>query len=154
MAELKIEGLEQVIAKLDKMAGVVWLRTTLITAAIMVKNEVAKYPAASEANTPYQRRWYQRGWGTKWMRKDGSVNGRQTSETLGRRWHYKRVESAGEMQMVIGNNASYAPFVQGAEKQAAFHKSRGWVTAEAALEQARPMIMRMVQDRVNEQLKG
>ena len=34
------------------------------------------------------------------------------------------------MEARVGNNASYAPFVQGRDQQAGFHARRGWKTIE------------------------
>jgi len=64
---------------------------------------------STEANTEQpDRRWYERGYGPRWRVKSGAVHGRKTSQMLGGagpsgRWGDERV---------VGNNVSYAPFVQ------------------------------------------
>ena len=104
---------------------------------------VAKYPPESEANLPRgfgsavsiatkkaQNRWYKRGYGPQWSRKDGSVGGRKTSEMLNRSWGIKRLRWG----MQLGSRASYSPVVHHHEDQANFHKARGWVTDKQAVD--------------------
>lgn len=99
--------------------------------ALEVQGEIAPYPPATIANSPSnpKRRWYERGFGPKWVLKNGAVHGRKTSETLGRRWAVKQ-RGVGA---VVGNPASYADVVHDADKQARFHGQRGWVTDKEAL---------------------
>jgi len=90
---------------------------------------VAKYPPATEANQP-NHRWYERGYGPRWSRKDGTVGGRKTSEMLNRSWGIKRLRWG----MQLGSRASYSPVVHHHEEQASFHKARGWVTDKQAVD--------------------
>lgn len=98
--------------------------------ALEVQGEIAPYPPSTIANSPGNPtgRWYERGYGPKWRTKAG-VHGRKTSQTLGRRW---AVRQRG-MGAVVGNAASYAPYVHNKPKQAGFHAQRGWQTDEGAL---------------------
>lgn len=151
MPDIKIEGLDALQKKLGEVAAMAYMGEVLMAAGSQLKNYIAKYPPFTDANVPNQRRWYQRGWGTKWLRKDGSVNGVQSSETLGRRW---TVSPRGPLEVVVGNNASYAPYVQSAEKQAHFHKSRGWRTDQMAIEKTTPAILKLVQQTIDKKLAG
>lgn len=92
-----------------------------VAIAELVRNEIAPYPPAIPAK---DKRWYERGYGTKYRRKDGGITGRKTSEMLGRRWEV-RAEGRGA---TVRNSASYAPFVHGDNDQAAIHRYTGWVT--------------------------
>ena len=111
--------------------------------AAELKATVSTYPPASEANMPRgfgsavsiatkkaQNRWYKRGYGPQWSRKDGSVGGRKTSEMLNRSWGIKRLRWG----MQLGSRASYSPVVHHHEEQASFHKARGWVTDKQAVD--------------------
>lgn len=100
--------------------------------AAALQNIIAPYPRSTAANRPQGpgSRWYERGYGTRWMRVDGSIHGRKTSETLGRRWG---IASRGKSGAVLGNIASYAPFVHDDEKQAEALKKIGWVTDKMAV---------------------
>lgn len=90
---------------------------------------VSEYPGASEANRP-NHRWYERGYGPRWSRKDGSIGGRKTSEMLNRSWGIQRKRWG----MVLGSRASYSPVVHHHKEQAKFHKRRGWVTDKQAVD--------------------
>jgi len=103
-------------------------RAAVKAAAIFLRGKIAKYPPASEANSPGMRRWYQRGYGPKWRTRDGAVHGRATSKKLGQSWTYK-FENAG-MRGIVGTLVDYAPFVQDRDEQARFHKWRGWITVQ------------------------
>ena len=115
--------------------------TPLIAKAI--KREIAEYPPISEANVPRgfgsavsigtrksANRWYERGYGPRWARKDGSAGGSKTSEMLNRSWAIGAVWKGA----VLGSKASYAPVVHHYREQASFHKRRGWVTDKEAIE--------------------
>jgi hypothetical protein len=126
-AGIEVTGLDEVVKRLGKD-----LRPALKKAALAIGEEIrgkiAVYPVQPAPVNP--SRWYQRGYGSKWRRKDGSIGGRATSEQLGQKWA-TRAKGWGA---VVGNPASYAPWVQSEEKQAAIHKATGWVTDAKAAE--------------------
>jgi len=122
-----VTGLDELIKRLDNAGKPEVIRAALKGAAAHVKTIVSVYPPSSEANVPGQRRWYERGYGSKWTRRDGTVNGRQSSESLGRKW---TVKAQGNYSATIGNNVSYAPYVHDPEEQTSFHASRGWKTTK------------------------
>lgn len=148
-AGIEVRGLEEVVKRLGKD-----LRPALKKAALaigeQVRGGIAVYPTQPPPVNP--DRWYQRGYGPKWRRKDGTVRGRATSEQLGQRWA-TRAKGWGA---VVGNPVSYAPFVQSEEKQAAIHKRTGWVTdVQVAEEVAKSgAVERMVRDAVVKELGG
>lgn len=100
--------------------------------ALEIQGEIAPYPPSTIANSPSNPtgRWYERGYGPKWRVKSGAVHGRATSQTLGRRWAVKQ----RGLGAVLGNSATYSPFVHDKNKQARFHGARGWVTDATAIE--------------------
>ena len=162
MAQLtvKIDGDEQLMRALGgdmKKA----IRTGSHFIALEVKREVAEYPLSSEANIPRgfvskgNNRWYERGYGPRWARKDGSIGGRKTSEMLNRSWRMRKA-FAGSTGTLLGSKASYSPVVHHHAEQAAIHKRRGWKTDKAAVEKVRSSgkmdrIMQMV---IKHLLKG
>jgi len=128
---IRIVGLQQV----QRALGVDFkpaIRAGLQGIAAEVQGTIAPYPPASEANSPGNAngRWYERGYGPKWLTKAG-VHGRKTSQMLGRRW---AIKPHGGMGWTVGNTATYSPFVHSAEKQARFHAKRRWVTDAQAVE--------------------
>lgn len=94
----------------------------LLGVAKMAENIVAPYPAAP---TPSGDTWYERGYGTKRRRKDGSITGRKTSEMLGRRW---TIASRSRMVVVLMNTASYAIYAHDKEEQSKVMEAIGWKT--------------------------
>ena len=96
--------------------------------AAELKATVSEYPGASVANAP-NHRWYERGYGPRWSRKDGSIGGRKTSEMLNRSWGISRKRWGA----IVGSRASYSPVVHHHEEQARFHRARGWVTDKLAV---------------------
>ena len=117
---IKIEGIEQLVKKLGQATAAQTLSPAIQAATLHLKGVIAVYPPSSSANSPSRPHWYERGFGPRWRRKDGTVGGRKTSETLGRRWTIKTRGLTG----MVGNNVSYGPDVQGL-KQKSYHKRRG-----------------------------
>lgn len=98
-----------------------------------LRNELTPYPPASAANQSGQRRWYQRGYGPRWTRRDGSVGGAKTSQQLNRSW---AVLPNGTTARLIGR-AAYSGVVHRKEDQARFHARRGWHTDEDSIKALR-----------------
>lgn len=127
-------------AQLEAALGNVRLTQALVGAALGIgletHNQVAPYPAATAANAPRgwtsggDNSWYERGFGTRYAVKSGAVRGRQTSQTLGRRWTVQPSQRGA----VVRNAASYAGFVQSAAHQTAAMKRIGWTTDKQAVE--------------------
>jgi hypothetical protein len=141
MATVTVKGLDKVIAKLEAMSEPGALKRPMTKAVAHLHREIAEYPPASPANSPTNGySWYERGFGTR------SRTGLAwpTSETLGRRWTHE-VDADGK-KGVVGNNASYAPFVQSAEQQAAFHARRGWETDEKVAEREQDKVVKFFDD--------
>lgn len=113
------------------------LNEAAMAIAARLHGVIAPYPPSSEANQARgwtrggRNSWYERGFGAKWVTKNGGVHGKQTSQTLGRSWQIRATGTGA----VVGTGASYAPFVQHDGQQAAFHAKRGWITDKQAVEQ-------------------
>jgi phage gpG-like protein len=125
---VEIEGLDELIRKLDDVAQLRKVHAGIRAAGMYVKGKIAIYPPATIANSPNNPsgQWYQRGWGIRY--KGGG--GRQTSENLGKKWTSKYDKR--KFEAVVGNNASYAVFVQGPKqggkgaRQAKHMANIGW----------------------------
>ena len=93
-----------------------------------ILSHLQPYPPATIRNSPNNPagRWYERGYGYR------SRTGRSwpTSEFLGRSWS---IVTPGIDRVVIGNRASYAPFVQSADYQAQVMGQIGWKTDRWAI---------------------
>ena len=143
-----IRGLDKLIAKLEKVGGPGALKRPMTKAVAHLHDSIAKYPGASSANSPGNGySWYERGYGTRTR----TGRGYPTSGTLGRRWTH---EVAGDGKRgVVGNNASYAPYVQSMAQQASFHAARGWLTDEGVVEKESDKARSFFEDEIKELLK-
>lgn len=144
MGGIKIRGARELMAKLERLNKLKVVVPAIKAATLHVKGKIATYPPATEANSPTNPtgRWYQRGYGPRWARKNGQAGGRKTSETLGRRWttDYRN----GGLTGVVGNNASYGPYVQSEQEQASFHRERGWKTDEDVINSEQDTVERYI----------
>ena len=132
MVELQVKGLMELRAKLGKVKFSEVFTPIMTAATVAAKGKIAKYPPSSAANSSGQKRWYERGYGSKWRVKDGSIHGRKTSQMLGKSWTTK-VEDGG-MRGIVGTKVTYAPWVQDRNRQASYHRRRGWVTVQDVAE--------------------
>jgi len=136
MIDVKVEGLEELKKRLDTKRFAAASKVAIGKCAEEVKIEAIPYPPEGNWNSPrgygsafdigsrkVVNRWYQRLYGARWARVDGSVGGRNTSEQMQQRW-YTQVKNSWEAK--VANKASYAPWVKG-EDQAQFHKAHGWM---------------------------
>ena len=149
-ASIRIEGMDELVKKLDNVEDLNKIKPALKASALHVKGAIAKYPPASIANSPGNPsgRWYERGFGTR------TATGRAypTSETLGRKWTIGSRDQG--FTQIVGNNVSYGPYVQSAEKQAKIHKRRGWKTDEQVINEETDTVLGFVKDRVDKILEG
>lgn len=155
---IRIEGLDRIQDKLKQLEPRRFMTAVMAVCLADIKDDIAAYPPASEANRPRSftsggvNRWYERGYGSRWARKDGSVGGSPTSEELGRSWT-TRVEQHG-MRGVVGNKVSYGPFVQDEREQAPFHKDRGWTTIQEVAKRQAPKAIKRIQAAIRKILRG
>lgn len=118
---VEVKGLDKLIKKLGGITEE--LDDTLQAAGeesgkmLLAEEGLQKYPPETDANRP-PAPYYERGRGM-WTSETVNSGG---SERLGTRW---TVEREGKTATKIGNSATYAPFVHGAE-QAWFMASKGW----------------------------
>lgn len=118
-----------------------------------VMDIISWYPPTSEANEPgpYPKKWYVRGVGSHWALKGGGFNFRRNSQQLNKRWAIKQLDDGNTV--VIGNNATYAPYVHDQTMQPAFHSRRGWRTAQEVLtEQGREIVIENIRNFVKAEL--
>jgi hypothetical protein len=147
---IRLEGMEEILSKLDNLEDLQKVRPAMMAGALHIKGKIAKYPAKTKANSPSNPtgRWYERGFGTR--TKTGRAY--PTSETLGKKWTVANRDKG--FTKVIGNNVSYGPFVQSAEKQAKFHERRGWKTDEQVIDEEQDTVLDFVKDRVDRILES
>ena len=146
----QIIGDKELQAKLRKLSDLSFLRPAIKAAGVHIHGKVSEYPPSTNANSPANRRWYERGWGSKWRRSDGSIGGRQSSEDLGPSWTSK-VET--NTRAVVGNDASYAKWVQGGDTQASAMKRIGWKTTDTVVKEESDEVLKEIQKAVDRELR-
>ena len=124
-----IEGLDELIKKLEKLGRLDKIHPGMIAAGRYLKGLMTVYPAETAANVPAGpgSRWYQRGKGSfYWRIRDNAHKSYgKKSEVLSSKWASKYDKNRFEAQ--IGTNVSYAKFVQGPKgTQAKALKKIGW----------------------------
>lgn len=147
MADLSISirGVDRLVAKFGAIQSAQILLPPVQRAVLRIQNYMAVYPAQKNPKTRYVR-------GRGWADADGKVR-HYTSEHLGKRWTTK-VESLGNggVQGKVGNNASYAPYVQSKKWQAFVHKG-WWQTDRDAIRDLRGVIVRDFNYTIKEALR-
>lgn len=146
MLRVEVKNLKRLVRKLNDLEQLEAIKPALQAAALHVKGKIAVYPPASEANTPGQKRWYERGYGPRWP-----GGGRKTSEILGKRWSIKGRDNG--LTQIVGNNASYAVYVQSKAHQAWFHAKRNWKTDREVLDDESETIVKFLSDAVEKVLE-
>lgn len=142
--QIVVEGLDEMLDRLEKIAEGNYVRDVMVLMGKEIARHAGEYPPPSLANDPGNPlgRWYERGYGIRYA----SGGGRQTSEQLGKKWFVSPQQRA----VVIGNTASYAPYVHSKDEQAAFHGERGWKVLEDEAEKWAPDIVRRIGDQIEE----
>lgn len=145
----KIVGDKELIAKLNRVGSLTFLRPAMQSSIVHVESIAKNYPPTTNANTPKaDKPWYERGYGTKWRRGDGSIGGRATSEQLGDRWT-NRVESATRAK--TENPVSYGDYVMGQEQSSVLAKI-GWKTTDTIAEETTAEVLKTIQGAVDREL--
>ena len=124
---VKVEGLDKVQRMLHRADAKAALIVGLEFGIKKLQQVAGKYPPTSSANVANDKgRWYERGWGTKYNRADGSVGGKLTSYPLKDGWHTKLFKG-GHIRGEVWNDAPYSAAVQGSKRlQNRVHAKRGW----------------------------
>jgi hypothetical protein len=159
MAQIKVEikGLDKLNKKILAVAPA--LKTGIKAGTEHVKGKIATYPPSTTANKPkayskgagWGNFWYQRGWGSKWALADGSWHGLKSSEQLGQRWSTKYKH--GGLVGIVGNNASYAKYVQGPDEvQNKAMPGIGWKGVDTVAKEEEATVVKFVQAKVDQAL--
>jgi hypothetical protein len=146
--------MDDLIRRLDKVGSRQPIKTAMRAAAQHVKGKVNVYPPDTIANSPSNPsgRWYERNYGPRWRRRDGSIGGSPTSKQLKHKWTTKLANDG--LSAIVGNNVSYGPYVQDEERQAGFHRRRGWKTIQDVSREEAETVARFVRDHVERALEG
>jgi len=120
--EWKSEDLARLHRTLERLELKHWWPKAADAIGLEVRGVMAKYPPTGPYNRPPYP-YYQRGYGTVYAPAEGSRarRGRQTSQKMNLRWYHTVYPD----YLVIGNDATYAPYIHGAE-QVWWAPRHGW----------------------------
>lgn len=141
---ITIEGVDALFRKFGRVQATALLTPPMHRAVLRLQRRLGTYPP------PIPSSRYVRGRG--WANKAGIVT-RLTSEKLGSRWTNHVTTDAGGVTGQVGNNASYARWVQSRVDQATVHRGR-WETDEGALAKETAAIVNDFKRAINAALEG
>lgn len=129
MIELRLDP-GDVDRLLTTMAGTQHLRDGMEESLAILHGDIARYPRQRS--------------GSRYVRGRGMANSRGqvrrlTSQRLGTRWTTRVSTSGGEIKGEVGNNVTYGPYVQDAQRQARVHRGV-WQTDEDVMRRREPAI--------------
>ena len=147
---IELKGLDEAVKKLTTMAQLRKVHAGITAAGVYLKGKMATYPPETIANRSSNPsgHWYVRGWGVRY--KGGG--GRKTSEDLAASWTSKYDKN--KFQAKVGNNASYAVFVQGpkegpkGKRQAKHMANIGWKSIDTMAKEETKNVTKYVIDAV------
>ena len=145
--EVKIEGMDELIKKLDDLGKMSTIHAGMKAAANILKGLMIVYPAHTAANMPAGpgSHWYKRGTGSFYwrIRDNAKVSYGKKSEVLKSKWTSKYDQY--KFEAIIGNNVSYSPFVQGPKgTQAKAMAKIGWQGVDTVANKELPRIQEML----------
>jgi hypothetical protein len=129
-------------------------RKLLLRAVVELKDLASAYPVEGRWNKPPgtngDNRWYQRNFGARWKRKNGTLGGRNTSEKLQKNWG---VEVKSELVASAFTEVSYAPFLLDPDKRVSWAAVHGWQSTDEIAEDYAPRFEEIALEEVDENLK-
>lgn len=134
MTTIRIEGIDQLIRRIDDLAKLNKTKAAIRLAANMLMGKVAQYPSIPNRPNPLIKVNDRVRRGFFYHLKHGDIEvpyrrGRSPgSQKLGQSWT-TRMENGG-FRAIIGTNVSYASLVQDRAQQTAYHKATGWITTD------------------------
>lgn len=131
-AAIEIKGVEEVMAKLGRAAGLDVLQSPMQRALYRIEYDIKVYPPPAKQRDGYKGPIYRRGYGFE--------GGPATSERLRDSWTTKITRFGGGLRGAVGTNVSYAPYVQHDRsfpkpRQTLKHIATGWITDKRVIEQ-------------------
>lgn len=136
MTSIQVKGAEELIQRLDTIAGMKRVKASVKQAAVYLKGKIKTYPAVqrrpnlsmrgnSEKAAAMRRGFF-------YHLKHGNIEvpyyrgKNRKSEKLEQSWTVS-TENSGWVG-IVGTSVSYAPLVQDRDEQASYHNITGWKT--------------------------
>lgn len=130
-------------------------RRVLIRASLELQDRYIVYPAAGVWNralgTCGNNKWYQRKFGPRYLRMDGTFGGRNTSENLQTSWRNTIADDAYSASTSTG--VSYAPYLYDPDKRVHWAQAHGWQTVDEIADNYAPRFAELVGEAIDEQAR-
>jgi hypothetical protein len=127
----------------------------LLRAVLELKDLAAGYPVEGAWNrdpgTKGNHVWYQRQFGTRYKRKDGSTGGRNTSQRLQKSWQTE-VQRRDDFSASAFTDVTYAPYLLDPERRVSWAAGHGWQDLDTIQEQYTPRFEQLALDEVDDQI--
>ena len=150
--QIVIKGLDELTEKFDKIGQLDGVKAAMKNAGDHMEDAMKVYPAKPH----FQHRWpfvsdKQRRY-FFWALKQGKIEvpyrrGQSPgSEDLGQRWTVATRDQG--FTVIVGNNASYGPFVQSHDSQSKMMKVIGWKTDQQVLDENKGEVVEYIRDAI------
>ncbi len=135
-------------------------RRVLIRGSLELKDRYIVYPKAGRWNsapgTKGNNRWYQRKFGARYLRKNGTFGGSNTSENLQTSWQY--TIGADNYSASVFTPVSYAPFLyvprsDPKPNQVYWANEHGWQDTNEIAEAFTPRFAELVEEEIDKQIR-
>lgn len=148
--------IKEIITKLLALVTDAASRRRVLTRAVLeLKDLAAAYPVEGAWNkAPGARgdnRWYQRQFGSRWLRSDGSMGGRNTSQKLQKSWQVE-IQRRDEFSAAAFTDVTYAPFLLDPNRRVHWANSHGWQDLDEIGEDYTPRFEQIILDEIDSQV--
>jgi len=131
-------------------------RRRLLTRAVLeLKDLASAYPEEGKWNSaPGSKgdgRWYQRNFGARYKRKDGSLGGRNNSQRLQKNWETE-VQRRDEFTASAFTAVTYAPFLLDPTKRVHWAAGHGWQSLDEIEQEYTPRFEKIALDEIDKQI--
>ena len=150
--DIRVEGAEQLIAKLTTVQQFNKVKAAVSQEGTMLAGKLKHYPRKVYTPNPLIKANDRVRRGFFWHLKHGGINTpyRRSGDL---RKHWTRWMGDGGMTTAISNYIGYAPLVQG-DNQTYGHSRSGWLTVEAAEKKYGKGIQQRIMKAVEEELRN
>lgn len=141
-------NLKDIQAQLEKIINNPKARQRVLTQGVLeLKDRAAAYPPEGPWNKAPgvngNNIWYQRQFGRRWLKKNGTLGGLDTSQRLQKSWQVE-VQRGDAFSAAAYTQVTYAPLLLDPEKQVNWAPGHGWQTVDEIAEGYAPRFVALV----------
>lgn len=152
-----IPSIKEIVSRIKAVIDDPASRRRVLTRAVLeLKDLAAGYPVEGAWNrapgTKGNNVWYQRQYGTRYKRKDGTIGGRNTSQRLQKSW-YTEVQRKDEFSASAFTDVTYAPFLLDPNRRVNWAAGHGWQTLDEIETDYTPRFEKIILDELDNQIE-